>query len=104
MNKKELTDQSELLTKAFNRAWLALYEKPENKNIPFYYASSDMQLSFIEIYKILYMNFGGDTDFMVHWFNTQNIALNDTPSDMCKSVDGLLKIRAYLEATLNRSL
>jgi len=100
MNKTDHTKQSVLLAKAFNNAWTTLYKRTENDNIPFDYSSKDMQLDFIEIYNILYMNSGGDTDFMAHWFNTQNTALNDIPSIICKSKDGLLKIKNYLEITL----
>lgn len=94
------TDQSVLLEKSFNNAWSILYKKPEDDSIPFDYNSSDMKLNFIRIYEILYMNSGGDTAFMAHWFNTQNKALNAIPSIICKSTGGLLKIKTYLEATL----
>ena len=46
------------------------------------------------------MKSGGDTDFMSHWFNTKNTAFNDIPAVICKSTDGLLKIKGYLEFTL----
>ena len=49
MKTKESTVQSKLLTKAFNNAWITLYKKAEDDNIPYYYNSRDMQLNFIEI-------------------------------------------------------
>ncbi|MGK0270559.1 MAG: hypothetical protein ACI88H_001206 [Cocleimonas sp.] len=100
MNKTDHTKQSVLLAKAFNNAWATLYKETEDDNISFDYSSRDMQLNFIEVYKILHVNSGGDTDFMAHWFNTQNTALNGIPSMICKSTDGLFKIKTYLEATL----
>ena len=97
MNKKDPIVQSTLLRKAFKNAWIALHKEPENKNFPPDYSSEDMQLKFIEVYKLLHIKSGGDEDFMLHWFNTQNTALNEIPSIICKSTDGLLKIKTYLE-------
>lgn len=57
----------------------------------------EMQLHFIKMYCSLFTMSGGDSDFMSHWFHSENQVLSGVPASLCLSLDGLLKIIQYLD-------
>jgi hypothetical protein len=58
----------------------------------------EIQLQFIRIYRSLYALGGGDTKFMRHWFSSNNNALNGVPAELCKRIDGIVRLNLYLDA------
>jgi len=60
--------------------------------------TGELQLHFIRIYRSLYAIAGGDSDFMSHWFTTENKALNGVPVLMCQTIQGLFSVNQYLDA------
>ncbi|MCG6200782.1 MbcA/ParS/Xre antitoxin family protein [Psychromonas antarctica] len=58
----------------------------------------ELQLHFIRLYRSLYAISGGNSEFMYHWFNTNNRALNGVPASICLKIDGLFRTNQYLDA------
>jgi len=58
----------------------------------------ELQLHFIRLYRSLYAISGGDCNFMLHWFKTENSALNGVPASICLKIDGLFRTNQYLDA------
>ena len=58
----------------------------------------ELQLHMIRLYRSLFAIAGGDETFMRHWFNSDNHALNGTPSKLCLSILGIISINQYLDA------
>ena len=108
-------NQSEVLIKAFNNACDNLnlsvgdratmigvnrgtLNRNNHKGFALTSKESELQLHFIRIYRSLYAIAGGDTEFMRHWFNTENNALNGVPSSICLKIEGLFRTNQYLDA------
>ena len=87
--------QLEILDKAFLKGWAKLVIEPSKTDIPQIFASKRMRLYFIDIYKHLYAKSGGDTNFMIHWFNAPNEYFNCSPHDACLSEEGLKNVMKY---------
>jgi hypothetical protein len=88
-------DKSEIL--GVNVA--SLSRKTKNKTgFPPTSKTGELQLNFIRIYRSLYAIAGGDNEFMQHWYQTHNKALNGAPSVLCKSIQGLISVNQYLDA------
>lgn len=58
----------------------------------------ELQLHMIRLYRSLFAIAGGDENFMRHWFNTDNVALNGTPAQLCLSILGICNVNQYLDA------
>lgn len=108
-------NKSEVLIKAFNNACEALNLSVKDRaamlgvnratltrNIHKGFSAEskewELQLHFIRIYRSLYAIAGGDSEFMSHWFNTENDALNGVPSLICLKMEGLFRTNQYLDA------
>ena len=106
---------SEVLMKAFNNACnalnLGLKEKAQllgvnrvtlTRNVQSGFAPEsktwELQLHFIRVYRSLYAIAGGDPEFMLHWFQTENTALNGVPAVICLKIEGLFRTNRYLDA------
>ncbi|MFT6908482.1 MAG: hypothetical protein ACJAS1_005184 [Oleiphilaceae bacterium] len=114
MNSLLKPNQSEVLMKAFNNACdalkLGIKERSQllgvsratlNRNIHGFSPESktwELQLHFIRLYRSLYAIAGGDSEFMYHWFQTDNTALNGVPALICLKIDGLFRTNQYLDA------
>ena len=91
-------NKEDILSKAFHNAWAILVQDPSQKEIPTIFESQSMRLYFVEIYKQLYAKSGGDKEFMIHWFNVQNKAFNNTPLNACRTEKGVLTVKKYFES------
>lgn len=60
--------------------------------------TGELQLHFIRVYRSLFAIAGGDNEFMLHWYHSNNIALNGVPAALCLSIEGLLRTNQYLDA------
>lgn len=114
MNVAKNADKPVVLMKAFNNACEALNFSDKdkskllevnksilarniNKGFPLESKTGELQLQFIMLYRSLFAISGGDSEFMLHWFNTDNHALNDVPASLCLSSEGLLRTNEYLD-------
>jgi hypothetical protein len=108
-------NQSEVVMKAFNNACealnLSVQERAQllgvnrvtlNRNVQCGFSpeskTCELQLHFIRLYRSLYAIAGGDSEFMSHWFQTNNTALNGVPASLCLKIDGLFRANQYLDA------
>ena len=115
MNKLLKPSQSEVLMKAFNNACEALKLSAKEKSLLLGVNRTtlnrnartgfspdsktwELQLHFIRLYRSLYAIAGGDSEFMFHWFKTENTALNGVPALICLKIEGLFRINQYLDA------
>lgn len=111
----ETTNSSAVIIKAYNNACRALGIRSEqsaailgidratlarNKHKGFSPDSktSELCLQLIRLYRSLFAIAGGDTQFMRHWLNSNNLALGGTPTQLVTSVVGLVRINQYLDA------
>lgn len=115
MNALLKPNPSQVLMKAFNNACEALKlgtkERSQllgvnratlNRNVQRGFSPEsktwELQLHFIRLYRSLYAIAGGDSEFMFHWFQTENTALNGVPASICLKIEGLFRINQYLDA------
>ena len=115
MSAVEKSDPSTVLMTAFNKACAELNVSREDKsdilginkstlsrNVGTGFSpqskTGELQLHFIRLYRSLYAISGGDSAFMNHWFNTENKALNGSPADLCRTIQGLFSVNQYLDA------
>jgi len=108
-------NKSEVLMKAFNNASEALklgvkeralllgvnrgtLNRNAHKGFSPESKAWELQLHFIRLYRSLYAIAGGDSEFMLHWFNTENNALNGAPALICLKIEGLFRTNQYLDA------
>lgn len=115
MNALLKPNQSEVLMKAFNNACdalkLGIKERSQllgvnratlNRNVQRGFSPEsktwELQLHFIRLYRSLYAISGGDSEFMYHWFQTDNTALNGVPASIILKIDGLFRTNQYLDA------
>ncbi len=115
MNTLLKPNPSEVLMKAFNNACdtlkmntkersqlLGVNRTTLNRNVQHGFSPEsktwELQLHFIRLYRSLYAIAGGDAEFMSHWFQTSNTALNGIPASICLKIEGLFRINQYLDA------
>lgn len=115
MNALSKPNQSQVLMKAFNNACHDLdlnmqdrakllgvnrgtLTRNNTKGFSSESKTGELQLHFIRLYRSLYAIAGGDLEFMKHWFQTDNIALNGVPASICLKIDGLFRANQYLDA------
>lgn len=56
------------------------------------------QLSFIRMYHLLISVSEGDTAYMARWFHQFNVALEATPFEYCKTLEGIERVSDFLRS------
>lgn len=60
--------------------------------------AGELALMLIRCYRALYVLVGGDPAQMRHWMHTRNRHTGGVPADQIRSVAGLVRVTAYLDA------
>ena len=99
MDTNKKAEQKLVLEMAFNNACYALNVSDIEKNqmLKVVCDINDMQLYFVRLYRSLFAIADGDNDFMIHWYHTNNKALNGVPAELCVSADGVAMVNQYLD-------
>jgi len=64
--------------------------------------SGELALLLIRAYRALYVLVGGEPQQMKHWMHTSNLHLGGVPSDLIRTVPGLVRVVEYLDAIRGR--
>ena len=59
---------------------------------------SELQISFIKMYHLLYAMSDGDNDAMLDWFNHYNPHLDVVPKQACTNLPGICYVSDYLQS------
>jgi hypothetical protein len=60
--------------------------------------AGELALLLIRVYRALFALVGGDRVAMRHWMRTENLHTGGVPSEQIRSVEGLSRVVAYLDA------
>ena len=60
--------------------------------------AGELALLFIRAYRALFALAGGDRAAMRHWMRTENLHTGGVPAEQIRSVEGLSRVVAYLDA------
>jgi len=63
----------------------------------------ELAVLFVRLYRSLDSLVGGDTDKSRVWMHARNVHLGGTPSEMIRSVSGLIHVAEYLDALRGKS-
>jgi len=60
--------------------------------------AGELALLFIRLYRSVYALTGGDPEAMKHWINTSNRYFGESPRELVKTAEGLVRVNHYLDA------
>lgn len=60
--------------------------------------AGELALLLIRCYRSLYVLVGGDPQHMQHWMHTENSHTGGVPARQIQTVEGLVRVAAYLDA------
>ncbi len=60
--------------------------------------AGELALLFIRLYRSIYALTGGEPEAMKHWISTDNRYFGDTPRQLVRTAEGLVRVTHYLDA------
>jgi len=94
-NKLGLTQTDLTIVIGKNNASIQHGISPKSKN-------GELALIFIQCYKSLFTQFGGNDKNMKHWMHTYNHGTYGIPVEQIKSIQGLIRMQQYLDIMQSR--